>query len=342
MRCPTLAELPPSPPGKTGWPWTEETPQLPEKMPNGHKWPLISIVTPSYNQSEFLEETIRSVLLQGYPNLEYRVMDGGSTDGSLEIIQRYEKWITQWVSEPDGGQAAAINKGWSLSTGEIVAYLNSDDLYQDGALAHVAMSLDSNPESKVLFGDCKIIERDGTMMGIKRPSNYTGTTLLLGRSLPQPAVFLHRQVLQDVGYLDPSLHYSLDWAYFLKVLWHYPAEQLLYIPHILAMSREYNETKSRTGHSRATTERRKVLAAYFKNGTLGEISPQLQQKAWTMIYWRQARLEWRGRAYRPLLQCLVTAVYFDFCSLISRMVRWNSLLIKKAGMMISRIFRTLE
>jgi hypothetical protein len=324
MRCPTLAELPPSPPGKTGWPWTEETPQLPEKMPNGHKWPLISIVTPSYNQSEFLEETIRSVLLQGYPNLEYRVMDGGSTDGSLEIIQRYEKWITQWVSEPDGGQAAAINKGWSLSTGEIVAYLNSDDLYQDGALAHVAMSLDSNPESKVLFGDCKIIERDGTMMGIKRPSNYTGTTLLLGRSLPQPAVFLRRQVLQDVGYLAPSLHYALDWAYFLKVLWHYPAEFSLYIPHTLAMSRQYNETKSSTGRSRRTDERRKVLASYFEDGTISKISPQLWQKAWVTTYWRQAKLELRGKNYGAFLKSLFIAVRLDSRSLLSRIAKRSS------------------
>ena len=105
MHCPTLAELPPPPPDKTGWPWSEESPPLPATMPDGSPWPRISIVTPSYNQGQFIEETIRSVLLQGYPNLEYIVMDGGSTDNSVEIVRNYNSWLAYWVSEPDRGQA---------------------------------------------------------------------------------------------------------------------------------------------------------------------------------------------------------------------------------------------
>src|SRR5688572_28969334 len=108
MRCPMLSDLPAPPPGKTGWPWTEETFQLPEAMPDGKRWPRISIVTPSYNQGQFIEETIRSVLLQCYPNLEYIVIDGGSTDDSVEIIEKYKSWLTYWVSEPDKGQVDAI------------------------------------------------------------------------------------------------------------------------------------------------------------------------------------------------------------------------------------------
>ena len=94
MRCPTLEELPPPPPGKTGWPWTEESPQLPDRMPDGSPWPRVTIVTPSLNQGTFIEETIRSVLLQGYPDLEYIIIDGGSTDDSVGAIQKYEKWFT--------------------------------------------------------------------------------------------------------------------------------------------------------------------------------------------------------------------------------------------------------
>ena len=101
MRCPSLSELPPPPRGKQGWPWTEETPRLPETMPDGQPWPRVSIVTPSYNQGRFIEETIRSVLLQGYPVLEYIIIDGGSTDVAVDIIKKHEQWLTYCVAEPD-------------------------------------------------------------------------------------------------------------------------------------------------------------------------------------------------------------------------------------------------
>jgi glycosyltransferase involved in cell wall biosynthesis len=132
--------LPPPPPGKTGWPWAAEAPLLPRARQDGSPWPLISIVTPSYNQGQFIEETIRSVLLQGYPDLEYIIIDGGSTDQSVEMIKKYEPWLTHWASERDRGQAHAINKGFERATGEIGAYLNSDDFYLPGALAHSAES----------------------------------------------------------------------------------------------------------------------------------------------------------------------------------------------------------
>src|SRR5689334_6100335 len=121
MRCPRLTGLPPPPPGRTDWPWTVETPQLPALRPDGSAWPRISIVTPSYNQGQFIEETIRSVLLQGYPDLEYIVIDGGSSDDSPAIIAKYAPWLTHWVSEPDRGQAHAINKGLVHATGVIGA-----------------------------------------------------------------------------------------------------------------------------------------------------------------------------------------------------------------------------
>jgi len=133
-----LSSLPPPPDGYTGWPWTEETPPLPPIMLDGKPWPKISIVTPSYNQGQFIEETIRSILLQNYPNLEYIIIDGASTDNSVDIIKKYERWITYWVTEKDRGQAQAINKGIYRASGDIFNWINSDDLLLPKVLRLVA------------------------------------------------------------------------------------------------------------------------------------------------------------------------------------------------------------
>ena len=126
MKCPTLNELPSPQKGKKGWPWTKGSEKLTVPGEGNKSLPLISIVTPSYNQDEFIEETIRSVLLQGYPNIEYFIIDGKSTDRSVEIIKKYEKYMTSWTSEKDSGQSEAINKGWQRSNGDILAWINSD------------------------------------------------------------------------------------------------------------------------------------------------------------------------------------------------------------------------
>src|ERR1700750_2702693 len=136
MRCPSLDELPPPPPGKTGWPWTEAGRSVEDFADHSH-WPRITIITPSYNQGHFLEETMRSVLLQGYPDLEYLVIDGGSTDNSVALIRKYEAWLAYWTSEADRGQAHAINKGLERVTGSLWGWINSDDLLNQNSLALV-------------------------------------------------------------------------------------------------------------------------------------------------------------------------------------------------------------
>src|ERR1700687_3909147 len=120
MHCPRLTELPPPPKGNTGWPWTVESPALPPLRHDGSPWPRISIVTPSYNQGAFLEETILSVVNQGYPNVEHIIIDGASTDATLSVLHRYSDAVSYWVSEPDRGQGHAINKGMEHATGDIL------------------------------------------------------------------------------------------------------------------------------------------------------------------------------------------------------------------------------
>src|SRR5918995_1840642 len=124
MSAINLNQLPLPPDNKTGWPCTDVPAAASYMLPDTGQWPRITIVTASYNQGKFIEETIRSVLLQGYPNLEYIIIDGGSTDSTTAVIRKYEEWLTYWVSEPDEGQTDAIKKGWGLATGEVVAYIN--------------------------------------------------------------------------------------------------------------------------------------------------------------------------------------------------------------------------
>ncbi len=155
MRIFSLAELPPPQAGRTGWPWTEASPPLPAALPDGEPWPRISIVTPSFNQAQYLEETIRSVLLQGYPNLEYFVFDGGSTDGSADILRRYDAFLDGWVSERDKGQSDAINKGFARCTGTIVNWLCSDDILLPGALGQVGGAFVERPGADVVVGAAK-------------------------------------------------------------------------------------------------------------------------------------------------------------------------------------------
>jgi len=245
MRCPVLSEFPSPPPGRSGWPWTAENPQLPRLNSNGLAWPRISVVTPSYNQASFLEATIRSVLLQGYPDLEYIIVDGGSNDGSLDIIRKYEDELGYWVSEPDRGQAHAINKGFVHATGDIVSWLNSDDIYEPHILHLVAQSFDPVTGPYVVFGDCLFMDERGRSIrlfrGIDRPL-YRKLCYWRGWDIPQPTVFVARRVIEEIGPLDESLHLAMDYEWFLRVARHY---KFVHLGRILARYRVHPGAKSR-------------------------------------------------------------------------------------------------
>jgi len=221
-----IADLPSGPPGRSGWPWTAaRVSSFPARMPEGSLWPSISIVTPSFNQGPFLEETIRSILLQGYPHLEYIVIDGGSTDETPDVLKKYEAWLTYWVSEPDQGQAAAINKGLRRATGQIVAFLNSDDTYQPDTLATVAGAFMSQPRLRWLCGRCAYVDEHGKELSIQQPKIPRSPAEWILRPLglvdyafPQPAVFLRNEFRLELGPFREDYAYCFDHDYWLRAL----------------------------------------------------------------------------------------------------------------------------
>ena len=250
MHCLTLNDLLTATAEKTGWPWTAETPSLPDTMPDGAPWPRISIVTPSLNRGGYIEETIRSVLLQGYQNLEFIVIDGGSTDGSVEIIEKYSPWLAHWVSEPDRGQGHAINKGMAAATGEIFAYINSDDIYLPGALHAVAAGFRKRPEVDLVHGGCRIMDQEGQSTGERWGDIETIDQILNlwevwwgRRNFVQPEVFWTRRIAEMVGPFREDLYFVMDYDYWMRIL--AAGGQVSRVDRLLAAFRITPDQKSR-------------------------------------------------------------------------------------------------
>lgn len=286
MRCPILSELPAPPHGKSGWPWTEETQQLPDTILDGSPWPQVSIVTPSYNQAQFLEETIRSVLLQGYPDLEYFVMDGGSTDGSVQIIQKYAPWLTGWVSEQDKGQSDAINKGFHHAQGQIIAWLNSDDLYLPGCVSSSVKFLFTHPKVMVAYGDVDVIDTQGHLLWRQKWDEYDFKKHLTHRiRIPQPAAFFRHDVLDKIGYLIPNLHYAMDYEFWLRIGRYFPIRR---IGKIMAQFRLSPINKSTTQTNKWGAEFIKILDDFYSEPDLPMEIVKIKRQAYAGAYLRSA------------------------------------------------------
>jgi glycosyltransferase involved in cell wall biosynthesis len=204
----------------------------------------ISVVTPSYNQAVFLERTIRSVIDQNYPNLEHIVIDGGSNDGSVEIIKKYADRFAYWVSEKDKGQTDALNKGFVRCTGDILCWLNSDDTFLPGALNRVAAAAEQNPDSNFFLGDIHYIDAQDRLLGIKRYSPiHRANVLLEGMVFSQPATFWRKSLMDRVGLLDASIKFSMDYDLFCRMA---PFANYKYIDAYLATYRLHETSKTCT------------------------------------------------------------------------------------------------
>jgi glycosyltransferase involved in cell wall biosynthesis len=241
--------------------------------------PLVSIVTPSYNQASFLETTIQSVLSQDYPDLEYMVVDGGSTDGSVEIIRNYADKLAWWVSEKDHGQAEAINKGMGRARGEIVAWLNSDDLYLPGAVSAAVQCLAERPECSLVFGDILAINELGETINVQHFGNWGLEELMRFQIIGQPAVFMRRTAFQQAGGVDERFHCLLDHHLWLRLA---QAAPVMYSGQLWAAARFHSGAKNIYQPARFGQEAYQV-AAWMQS------EPGLQTE-----YRRLSRQVWAG------------------------------------------------
>ncbi len=250
---------------------------------------LVSIVTPSYNQARYLETTMRSVLDQDYPHIEYIVVDGGSQDGSLEILKAYSDRLAWWVSEKDRGQTDAINKGFARANGQILAWLNSDDTYEPGAVREAVAYFKEHPEIGLLYGDANYIDEHGRVIGRFPAAQTDYRRLRQGYvHIPQQAAFFRADLWRQVGPLDPDFFFAMDYDLWVRLARMAP---VVYLPRLWANFRLHSDAKTIFADDRCWPE---MLRVHYRDG--GSKFAPIVIKYWIRklaapyINWRRRRL----------------------------------------------------
>ena len=280
-------EIPPASCAKNGWLWNEKSGDSQNYEISNKEFPKISIITPSYNQGDFIEETIRSVLLQDYPDIEYIVVDGKSSDNTIELLKKYGNHLT-WTSEPDDGQTDAINKGLKKSTGDIVAYLNSDDIYLPGTFLKIVQYFKNNPETDMIYGNIVHINKKSEIIEYKKTKQVTIDNIFtFNVYVPQPTVFLRRSLVKNVGCFDYKLHLAMDFDYWVRIIKNY---NISYVNEYLAAARIYPEAKSSSLTSGYKDEFLYIIDKFFSDSSAIQMN-KLKNKAKGMIYLNAARIE---------------------------------------------------
>jgi glycosyltransferase involved in cell wall biosynthesis len=224
-------------------------------------WPRITVVTPSYNQARFLEATLASVVQQAYPDLEYIVMDGGSTDGSADIIRRYADKLAYWTSQRDGGQTDAVQKGFERGTGDILCWLNSDDLFEPWTLREAAEFFVNHPGARAIYGDATWVDIDGRPIRPKKEHAFNEFIWLFDHNfIPQPSTFWRRDLYQEVGGLNPEFDLSMDadlWIRFAQVT------HIYHVSRLWSRMRFYPEQKNQRLRARCLAEDLSIRRRYL-------------------------------------------------------------------------------
>ena len=223
--------------------------------------PLVSIITPSFNQAPYIEATIKSVLSQAYPRIEYIIMDGGSTDGTVDIIKQYENKIAWWVSEKDKGQTDAINKGFGRATGTIFAWLNSDDTYEPGAVSAAVKYLQEHPQVGMVYGDCNFIDEKGKIIGRFNAAQTDHRLIRQGYvHIPQQTMFFRGDLWKQVGPLDPSFYFAMDYDLWTRIS---ARSEIKYVPQTWANFRLHTSGKTIMADDRCWPE---MVRVHYRDG----------------------------------------------------------------------------
>src|SRR5690349_21472344 len=260
--------------------------------------PLVSIITPSYNQALYLEQTIQSVLGQDYPRIEYIVVDGASTDNSFEIIKKYNDRLAYWISEKDSGQAEAINKGFARANGEILGWLNSDDYYLPDTLSEVVRCFAENPEVVMAYGDMLAVDGDGRTLNVLKYKQLSLQDLLCFQIIGQPSVFFRRSALEKTGLLDTSFHFMLDHHLWIRLA---QQGQILHVPQVWSAARYHAQAKNRARAAEFGGEAFRVLDWAKKQPELAQTVSKVNRRALASAHRYNARYLLDGGQTLPAL-----------------------------------------
>jgi glycosyltransferase involved in cell wall biosynthesis len=274
-------------------------------------FPKISIISPSYNQERFIEDTLRSVSEQQYPHLEHIIVDGASTDSSTQILERLcstAGWeYLRWKSEPDHGQSEALNKGFRLASGDIVGWLNSDDIFRLGTLRKVAQVFADHRDIDFVYGDYDIIDESGGLLLHKKEIEFDWSIMLCGLNyIAQPNVFFRRRVFDAIGYLDESLHYVMDYEFWLRAANH--RMRFLHVPQAFAACRWHLDAKTVSRNPAIESEINFVRRKYWNKLQFGHLSIQSGYERFCSVHARASR-QWRKLRTRHAIDLLPASLY---------------------------------
>ena len=290
---------------------------------------LVSIITPSFNQARYLEQTIQSVLEQDYPSIEYIVVDGASTDGSVDVIEKYANKLAWWVSEKDSGQADAINKGFLRATGEIVAWLNSDDYYLPGAISAAVKAFEENPDVLLVYGNMLAVDERGNSFNALHYKQLTLQDLLCFQIIGQPAVFFRREVLSKAGMLDPTFHFLLDHHLWIRIAQH---GRILHVDQTWAAARYHAEAKNRAKAAEFGREAFRVLAWAEGQAGLGEAIRPVERRARASAHRVDARYLLDGGKSASALMAWMRAFFIHPPTALARLNIFVSALLNSLGL----------